>query len=242
MVSNVDDDDDTGLTNDDANHGGPLLTNRSSSPLTASPTAAAPSNSSTRLAPSSSGEPERNSNDPKEPVSQQMLLTEAANNLGDDLLDPELHLPGFEFYSDESSIPSGIARSTDQLLDLFASPGPTASNIWQIFAQDDAPVPDQTHVLFNCAGPAPTTTLEELQQSRPTVSSPNERPQQGSSITMTSDEYDKAVAKLAEYSSSFQLPSKHAMIRFVRAFFEQMAPQFPVLHRPTFDMASVPSK
>lgn len=38
--------------------------------------------------------------------------------------------------------------------------------------------------------------------------------------------------------SGFQFPSKYAMIRFVKAFFEYMNTQLPIVHGPTFDAAT----
>lgn len=46
----------------------------------------------------------------------------------------------------------------------------------------------------------------------------------------------------AEVTASFRLPSKHATRRFVSAFFGHIACYIPIVHEPTFDIATVPCK
>ncbi|KAG5806259.1 hypothetical protein H9Q74_009000 [Fusarium xylarioides] len=46
----------------------------------------------------------------------------------------------------------------------------------------------------------------------------------------------------SERFSSYRFPSKFAVSRFVRGFFEYMAPHIPIVHLPTFDIISTPGK
>lgn len=46
----------------------------------------------------------------------------------------------------------------------------------------------------------------------------------------------------AEVTASFRLPSRHATRRFVSAFFGHIACYIPIVHEPTFDIATVPCK
>ncbi|KAH7046586.1 hypothetical protein B0J12DRAFT_700732 [Macrophomina phaseolina] len=61
------------------------------------------------------------------------------------------------------------------------------------------------------------------------------------------EEYLLAQESLSRYGSahlvrSFQIPSKYAMTRFVKAFFNHMAPHLPIIHRPTFRIGTTPCK
>lgn len=46
----------------------------------------------------------------------------------------------------------------------------------------------------------------------------------------------------AEVTASFRLPSRHATRRFVSAFFGHIACYIPIVHEPTFDIATMPCK
>jgi hypothetical protein len=46
----------------------------------------------------------------------------------------------------------------------------------------------------------------------------------------------------SERFSSYRFPSKFAVSRFVRGFFEYMAPHMPIVHLPTFNIISTPGK
>lgn len=59
------------------------------------------------------------------------------------------------------------------------------------------------------------------------------------------EEYSEAQENLSQSVSAhvlqgFQLPSKYAVIRFVKAFFNHMAPHLPVIHRPSFSFGTMP--
>ncbi|KAL6703099.1 hypothetical protein ACN47E_010236 [Coniothyrium glycines] len=58
--------------------------------------------------------------------------------------------------------------------------------------------------------------------------------------------YQGALANMDIYDldhdkSTFRFPSKRVVYRFVDAFFRHMAPHMPILHQPTFTIASTPS-
>ncbi|KAF5584563.1 zinc finger protein [Fusarium pseudoanthophilum] len=46
----------------------------------------------------------------------------------------------------------------------------------------------------------------------------------------------------SERFSCYRFPSKFAVSRFVRGFFEYMAPHMPIVHLPTFNIISTPEK
>ncbi|PSN71940.1 hypothetical protein BS50DRAFT_239751 [Corynespora cassiicola Philippines] len=65
-------------------------------------------------------------------------------------------------------------------------------------------------------------------------------------LTSVDVDYASAQANVALYDtnqclSAFRFPSKPALLRFVNAFFRHMAPHTPIVHRPTFDVSTVPS-
>lgn len=60
-------------------------------------------------------------------------------------------------------------------------------------------------------------------------------------------DYAGAVVNLQTYypdnaKSTFHFPSNRIVYRFVDAFFRHMAPHMPILHQPTFSIASTPCK
>jgi hypothetical protein len=56
---------------------------------------------------------------------------------------------------------------------------------------------------------------------------------------------ENAWANLAKYPvhilASLRFPSKYAVRRFVNAFFKHITPHIPIIHEPTFDIATTPS-
>lgn len=58
--------------------------------------------------------------------------------------------------------------------------------------------------------------------------------------------YDQAKANFSRFTKENNLgddvwfPSKYMVIRFVKAFFEHMAPHLPIVHQPTFDITTTP--
>lgn len=65
-------------------------------------------------------------------------------------------------------------------------------------------------------------------------------------LVVGDDKFASALANIAKYPAhilaSLRLRSKYAMQRFVKAFFEHVSPHIPVVHEPTFDIATVPCK
>lgn len=66
------------------------------------------------------------------------------------------------------------------------------------------------------------------------------------SVDDANNEWAEALSNLARYpaeiAASFHFPSKHAARRFVSAFFGHIAPHIPIVHEPSFDIATVPCK
>ncbi|CEL10477.1 hypothetical protein ASPCAL13596 [Aspergillus calidoustus] len=65
------------------------------------------------------------------------------------------------------------------------------------------------------------------------------------SLGITYEAHLQAKANLSringpENPSNIHFPSRPAMVRFVKAYFTHMAPYVPVVHRPTFDVSSLP--
>lgn len=87
-------------------------------------------------------------------------------------------------------------------------------------------------------------------------SSPKRREDQGiehgvgRDITVRVDDVNndcaEALANFAKYPAEivapFRLPSKHATRRFVSAFFRHIVAHIPIVHEPTFDIATAPCK
>ncbi|KAF4992353.1 hypothetical protein FDECE_13742 [Fusarium decemcellulare] len=70
-------------------------------------------------------------------------------------------------------------------------------------------------------------------------------PESRGSFFVEDDQYRRAKLNYYSFStaeklSRFRFPSKFAVSRYVRGFFEYMAPHMPIVHTPTFDIASTP--
>ncbi|WAO91415.1 Hypothetical protein NCS54_00888400 [Fusarium falciforme] len=213
--------------------------------------ASLPSSASPRSAPAnpapwalpSPGDPEQIGDSPETPVSQP-LLTEDVNNLENYLPVPETQLLEPELYANEVTGTSGITLPDHEMLDFLATSDLPMPNTWGIFASETTPVLNPAEFLSNWERDAPVTALVEPLPPGSPASYSHDSPC-WSCFSLTDDEYEKIVADLAESDpsgtlSQFRFPSKHAVIRFVKAFFKHMAPQFPVLHPPTFAVISAP--
>jgi hypothetical protein len=67
----------------------------------------------------------------------------------------------------------------------------------------------------------------------------------GGYLVIDDNQYTNAKENLDRFDINqklpdFCFPSKYTLIRWLSAFFEHMAPIMPVVHRPTFEIASVP--
>ncbi|CAH0025171.1 unnamed protein product [Clonostachys rhizophaga] len=225
----------------DAEHVAPSV--NASTPPSASPRMA--SADPTLWALSSPGDPEQSGDGPKTPASQ-ALLTEGVKNLENGPPVPAAtQLLELELCSNEDTGSSGMTLPDHEILDFLAASDLAMPNTWGIFASGATPFLNPAEFLPNWERDAPVTALVEHPPPVLPISYSHDSPSR-SCFTLTNDEYKKVVANFVESDPSgallqFQYPSKHAVIRFVRAFFKHMAPQFPVLHPPTFDVTLVPT-
>ncbi|KAH7039451.1 hypothetical protein B0J12DRAFT_606027 [Macrophomina phaseolina] len=121
----------------------------------------------------------------------------------------------------------------DTVLESLLDPHLCTPNLSNVFGPD-------SHALFDDVLSNEKSRLPEVRSER------SARSCSSSSTSLGDAECLSARANLARYDqnkvlSSFQFPSRYAMIRFVNAFFKHMAPHMPLVHRPTFDIASVAS-
>ncbi|KAH6718394.1 hypothetical protein BKA61DRAFT_301709 [Leptodontidium sp. MPI-SDFR-AT-0119] len=165
-------------------------------------------------------------------------LSSARNDEFDNILsDANLHFPDLAVYASNNP-PLQDLFLTDNLFPNFSPPqGFVNSSLWQILlspTQDMRPNVSRSE-QSGLQAPHVIRHFPEHDQH-----------QTGSSFVLDNDGYAKAQANLAHYNPSqkllhFRFPSKYAVIRFVDAYFEFMDPQLPIVHRPTFDAATVPS-
>lgn len=130
------------------------------------------------------------------------------------------------------------------MFDFLTGSDVAISSVWDIVGSGTTPTLYPADFLSNWERTTSVTAPVELQPSVAPVSHFNQPPG-GSCFSLTNAEYEKIVADLADCDpsgalSEFRFPSKHAVVRFVKAFFKHMAPQFPVLHQPTFQIAAAP--
>ncbi|CAH0024485.1 unnamed protein product, partial [Clonostachys rhizophaga] len=86
-------------------------------------------------------------------------------------------------------------------------------------------------------------TLPSPVNSSSTASCP---PNSRGAFFIDDDKYEEAKLNYDSFNtterlSRFRFPSKFAVSRFVRGFFEYMAPHLPIVHVPTFEISSTPS-
>lgn len=165
-------------------------------------------------------------------------LSSARNDTLDSiLLDANLHFPDLAVYASNDPPLEDLFLPDNLFPDLSPPEGLVNSSLWQMLlspAQDMRPNVSSSEQSGLQAPHVIRASLENDQQ------------QTGSSFVLDDDGYTKAKANLAHYDPSqkllhFRFPSKYAVIRFVDAYFEFMDPQLPIVHRPTFDAANVPS-
>jgi hypothetical protein len=99
--------------------------------------------------------------------------------------------------------------------------------------------------MFQEKGSVQTVTAALPQTG--TSTSDYERRKAQTSLGITDEAHLQAKANLSringpENPSNIHFPSRPAMVRFVKAYFTHMAPYVPVVHRPTFDVSSLPRK
>lgn len=147
-----------------------------------------------------------------------------------------MDLYGTDFmFLDETVLPG-----SHQLLDLLLDDQMVDPNLWPIFS------PAQMGATPSAQ---PQANFSKLTSPRSLHSSP--RGSDGlisdQTFTVEDDQFVQIRANLDQHDQSrklvdFQLPSKYAIARFLKAFFEHMAPHLPIIHRATFDVVTVPSK
>lgn len=86
------------------------------------------------------------------------------------------------------------------------------------------------------------------EQGRPRPSPPNSsRGRRAAECTLREEEDSaRALSNIEKYPAHMlaplRLPSKYAMQRFLKAFFEHISAHIPIVHEPTFDITTVPCK
>ncbi|KAJ4982820.1 hypothetical protein SVAN01_11693 [Stagonosporopsis vannaccii] len=131
----------------------------------------------------------------------------------------------------------GPTATQSSLLGLIAPPHTSGMNISHVLDPDFA-LESPSNLFHDSAGPvtlhSPTRSSSLDHADEPHLDLP---------VFISDDDYSEVRCNLAKCDRSiddFQFPSKYALMRFVRAFFKSMAPHFPILHQPTFEVASVP--
>ncbi|KAK7214872.1 hypothetical protein V2G26_002875 [Clonostachys chloroleuca] len=117
----------------------------------------------------------------------------------------------------------------------------------QIFELDYVPSPtDDLATALRGQEDIGTSSLQALPSPISSSSTASCPPRSRGAFFVEDDKYENAKRNYdyfntTERLSRFRFPSKFAMSRFVRGFFEYMAPHLPIVHLPTFDIASTPS-
>lgn len=98
------------------------------------------------------------------------------------------------------------------------------------------------------AGNPPELPISVLQPPKPSVPPSglvHSKPA-GHHLVADDNNCENARANLTKYPAhvlaSLRFPSKYAVKRFVKAFFEHFAAHIPIVHEPTFDIATTPCK
>ncbi|KAK0106309.1 hypothetical protein ONS96_003947 [Cadophora gregata f. sp. sojae] len=154
------------------------------------------------------------------------------------LLDANLHFPDLAAYASNDPSLQDLFLPDNIFPEFCAPPGFTNSSLFQSLlspAAQDTRRDVQSSEQSGHQAPRTVQLVPETDQQQP-----------GSSFASDNDWYAKAQANFAHYDASrklahFRFPSKYAVIRYVDAYFEFMDPQLPIVHRPTFDAATVPS-
>ncbi|KAI8931459.1 hypothetical protein NX059_011785 [Plenodomus lindquistii] len=147
-----------------------------------------------------------------------------------------------EVFATNPSFWDGPALMHNSMLDLVASSHTADLSMSHVFDPDlTSPYssPLSSDLLQDVGEPSafypPARSSSTDQTVEPCPDSP---------IFVCDDDYSEAQGNLAKCGvnvGNFRFPSKYALMRFVQAFFASMAPHFPILHRPTFAIASIPS-
>ncbi|KAK2470437.1 hypothetical protein H9L39_18054 [Fusarium oxysporum f. sp. albedinis] len=91
----------------------------------------------------------------------------------------------------------------------------------------------------------PILALEPPIPNRPTTLGQTDKSSTPRNLVPNDNKCENAWANLTKYPvhilASLRFPSKYAVRRFVKAFFKHIAPHIPIIHEPTFDIATTPS-
>lgn len=161
------------------------------------------------------------------------------NNLHNVFLHPNLHFSELDLFRAGSNGPLNASLPEDLLVDIFPPTDPNSSDIWDMLL---ASVPEIT--------PGPSKQAPSNFQGLPVgppVSPQQEEQQTNRTFSLDTASYEKARVNLASYdldqkSLNFQFPTRYAAIRYVKAYYEYMDPHLPIIHRPSFDAATVPCR
>lgn len=146
-----------------------------------------------------------------------------------------------DMYANDLSFLNEVILPDDDMLGFLPSNQPVDLSSWQLFEPDInmSFLPVLHHDNFQASLIPPPNNYSS--------SSESDTQQTESTFLIHDAEYAEAQANLMKFDqfqrlSKFRLPSKYPMMRFVKAFFEHMTPHLPIIHRPTFDLSSVPRK
>ena len=172
-----------------------------------------------------------------QPTHNHMLGT--SNELCDVFPDPGLSFPDLGFFRGNTNhtLEAGLREDLPVVAEIFPQHESISSDLWDMLL---ASVPD---ITFGASNPTPSNP-----QALP--DGPSRFPQQSLQQTKCIFGLDDAGcqqirANLASYDPdkklcNFEFPSIPAIIRYVKAYFEYMDPQLPIVHKPTFNAAIVP--
>lgn len=169
----------------------------------------------------------------------QIQLSDDHNNLHNVFQHPNLHFPELGLFRGEGSGSLDASLPEDLVVDIFPANYPTSSDVWDMLL---VPVPDitpgpSTHAPSNLQGlPAgpPVSTQQEEQQTK-SIFSLDTAGYEQARVNLASDDRDQMLL-------NFQFPTRYAVIRYVKAYYEYMDPHLPIIHRPSFNAATVPCR
>lgn len=163
---------------------------------------------------------------------------EGVNELCPVFSDSGIHFPDIGlFRSGTTTLPEPSLRE-DLVVDMFPPNDPNNSDLWDMLLGS---VPDITSGALSHQTPSNLQALPV----RPPLSPDQTVEEKKSVFGFDNAGYEQAQANLASYDPdkkllNFRFPSRHAVIRYVKAYYEYMDPQLPIVHGPTLDAATVP--
>lgn len=161
------------------------------------------------------------------------------NNVHNVFPHPNLHFPELGLFTGEGNGPLDASLPEDLVVDVFPPTDPNSSDIWDMLLAS---------VLDITPGPSKhaPSNLQVLPVGRHL--SPQQEEQQTKSLfSLDTIGYEQARVNLDSYDPdqkllNFQFPTRYAAIRYVKAYSEYMDPHLPIIHRPSFNAATVPCR